>query len=270
MAADKGLVILAFVLVATASLADGQVFEVVSIREVPPNAPLLTRDPNISSILPGGQFVDPRITLTSMILFAYDIPSFAQLTGLKGWAQDQAFSVAAKPAEGFPLLSPKENREQVRVMMREMLESRFHLKVHTDIREERTLKLEVRHGGLKIKRVDPPVPPEKEGVVNAAAGDSGGRMIGKKVTMAGMASALTAILRRKVLDDTGLKDFYDFDVKWSTPEPADGQKVASGLGNEGVVALMDALQDLLGLRLTSGVAPIKYWVVDHVEKPTAN
>jgi uncharacterized protein (TIGR03435 family) len=160
--------------------ADGPVFEVVSIREVPPNAPLLTREMGFDAVLPGGQFVDPRITLSSMIVFAYHIPSFVQLTGLPGWAWDRAFSVAAKPPEGFPRLPPDENREQVRMMMREMLASRFHLEVHTESREERVLMLEVARGGLKIKPVDPPVAPEKEGFVQLVAGDSGGRTIGKK------------------------------------------------------------------------------------------
>src|SRR5262249_45821517 len=79
-----------------------------------------------------------------------------QLTGLPGWAQDQAFSVVARPSEGFPLLPPNENREQVRAMVREMLESRFHLNVHTQSREERVLKLEAPTGGREIKAVDPP------------------------------------------------------------------------------------------------------------------
>jgi uncharacterized protein (TIGR03435 family) len=69
-----------------------------------------------------------------------------------------------------------------------------------------------------------------------------------------------------VLDETGLKDYYTFDVKWSGSEPVDGP----GLGDEGANALTFALKDLFGLRLRSGTGPIKYWVVDRVEHPTAN
>ena len=261
---------LAAVLGATKVPAHGQAFEVVSIREVPRNAPPLMREVGYTGVLPGGQFADQRITLSSMIIFAYDIPSYAQFTGGPGWTRDQAFSVFAKPPEGFPLLSPKENREQVRAMLREMLASRFNLKMHTESREVHGLKLEVMKGGLKIKAVDPPVPPEKEGFAGIAAGDSGGRMNGKKVTMTGIASSLTTILRRPVFDETGLKNYYTFDVKWSAPEPEDGRKVPSGLGTEGVGTLMHALEDLFGLRLTSGIRPLNYWVLDHVEQPTAN
>jgi uncharacterized protein (TIGR03435 family) len=264
------LATLVVVLSASSVRADEQAFGVVSVREVPRDAPRLIRDQNFSFVLPGGQFVDPRITLTPMIIFAFEIPSYVQLIGLPRWAQEQEFSVAAKPPEGFPLLAPNENREQVRAMMREMLASRFHLRVHTESREERILKLEVDRGGLTLKAVDPPVPPEKEGFVNIAAGDSGGRMIGKKVTMAGVARALTVMLHRQVLNETGLKNYYTFDVKWSAPEPVDEGTVKPGLGNEGEGALMSGLKDLFGLRLRSAIGPVKYWVVDNVEHPTAN
>ena len=259
---------LAAALGATELPARGQAFEVVSIREVPRDAPPLMRDVGYANVFPGGQFADQRITLSTMIIFAFDIPSYTQLTGVPGWAKDQAFSVSAKPPETFPLLSSNENREQVRLMVREMLASRFNLKMHTESREERGLKLEVTKGGLKMKAVDPPLPPEKEGFVAIVAGDSGGRMIGKKVTMTGVASSLTTILRRPVFDETGLKSYYSFDVKWSAPEPEDGR--TSGLGTEGVGTLMHALEDLFGFRLTSGIRPINYWVLDHVERPTPN
>ncbi len=251
--------------------ADERVFEVVSIREVPRNAPPLMREPNFSSVRPGGQFADSRTSLGPMIIFAFDIPGYAQLKGLPGWAQEQLFSVAAKPPAGIPLLPPDRNREEVRGMMREMLASRFHLKLHTESREERILRLEVDRGGLKIKAVEPPGPDEKEGHVYIVAGDSDGRIIGTKVTMSGMAIALTLMLKRQVLDETGLKDYYTFDLKWRLPEPMDGGTVApAGLGPEGVSGLMSAVKDLFGLRLTSSTAPVRYWVEDQVERPTAN
>lgn len=246
-------------------------FEVVSIRPVPPNAPMLIRDQDFTAILPGGQYIDSRTMLLFMISFAYDVkhPS-TQLVGLPNWAQSQAFSVSAKPAQGFPALPPAENRERVRLMMRALLAERFHLQVHTETRQERVLNLEVAKGGVKIKEVDPPVPPDKEGRVNAAMGDSSGRMIAKKGTMTGLASVLTLFLKRPVVDRTGLKGYYDFDVKWSAPETLDGQRPASGFGAEGSGLLISVLQDQFGLRLTNATGPVEYWVVDHVEPPTDN
>ncbi len=260
---------LAFGLSTANLLADGPVFEVVSIREVPRNAPPVMRDQAFTPFRPGGQFVDPRANLAWMIVFAFHIPSFIQLTGLPDWAKEQSFSVIAKPSEDFPQLPPEENVEQVRAMMREMLATRFHLKLHTESREQKVLKLQVARGGLKIKAVDPPVPPQKEGLPGLAAGNSGGRMIGNKVTMARIAKALTAILHCPVLDETGLSGYYTFDVKWTAAEPVN-EAVFTGLGPEGVSAIMTGLNDLLGLRLASGTGTINYWVVDSVERPTPN
>ena len=246
-------------------------FEVVSIRPVPPNPPLLIRDQDFTPVLPGGQYIDSRTVLLFMITFAYNVknPSM-QLVGLPDWAKARAFSVSAKPAQGFPTLPPAENNEQVRLMLRAMLADRFHLQLHTETRQERVLDLEVAKGGVKIKEVDPPVPPAKEGPVGAAVGNSGGRMIGNKSTMAGLASALTIFLKRPVVDKTRLKGYYDFDVKWSAPETLDGQRPAPQFGAEGSGLLISTLQDQLGLRLTNATGPVEYWVVDHVEPPTDN
>jgi uncharacterized protein (TIGR03435 family) len=249
----------------------GPRFEVVSIRPVPPNAPPIMRDQFFAPVLPGGQFVDSRTDLFFMIAFAYDVadPSI-RLVGLPDWAGSRTFSVSAKPAPGSPALSPNENKELVRVMLRAMLEERFHLRLHTENRQDRVYSLEVAKGGFRFKTVDPPMPPEMEGPVNAAMGDSGGRIMGKKATMTGMARMLVIFLKRPVVDATGLKGYYDFDVKWSAPESPDGKTPADSYGTAGGGLLISTLRDQFGLRLTSSTGPVKYWVVDHVEPPTEN
>ncbi len=262
---------IACVALVSAAALGAQQFEVVSIRPVPRDAPPTLREMDFTPVRPGGQYIDSRTLLMFMISFAYDVknPSL-QLAGLPNWAKEESYSVAAKPAAGFPLLPPAENREQVRRMMRAMLEDRFQLKLHTETRQEAVLDLEVEKGGLKIQAVDPPVPPQKEGFVGAAAGNSGGRMIGKKSTMRGIANALTIFLKRPVNDKTGLTGYYDFDVKWSAPEPLDGRPPAPGLGADGTGLLISMLRKEFGLRLTKTTGPVEYWVVDHVEPPTGN
>lgn len=151
-------------------------------------------------------------------------------------------------------------------MMRAMLEDRFHLKLHAETRQGAVYVLEVAKGGLKFKNVDPPVPPEQEGPVGAGIGDSGGRIIGKKSTIAGMARMLVIFLKKPVIDRTGLDGYYDFDVKWNSPESSD----AEGLGVAGGALLISTLRDRFGLLLTSTRRPVQYWVVDHVEPPAEN
>ena len=242
-------------------------FEVVSIRLVPPNTPPTMRSQDFTPILPGGQYVHSRADLFEMISFAYQVRNYAQLVGLPNWARNQSYAVAAKPADGFPVLPPGENREQVRLMLRAMLADRFHLQIHTETRQEPILRLVIGNGGIKIKEVDPPVPPDSEGHVNAAVGDTGGRMIARKATMAGLAVALAIFLKRPVVDQTGLKGYYDFDVRWRVEEP---HEPTPGLGAEGEALLISNLQSQFGLRLTKALGPVEYWVVDKVEPPTGN
>jgi uncharacterized protein (TIGR03435 family) len=245
----------------------GPKFDVVSIHAVPPNSPPVMREPGFATVLPGGQFVDSRAMLAGMIMTAYDVKNFTQLDGLPNWAQTQAYSIMAKAAPGGPTLSQAENHAQVRLMLRAMLEDRFHLRLHVETRQAHVAELRVAKGGLKIQAVDPPVPPEKAGNVEAAMGDQGGRMIGKKSTMANLAGMLPVFLKRPVIDKTELQGYYDFDIKWRAVDAGDAQP---GLGAAGLAMLISNLESQLGLRLTDTTGPVEYWVVDHVERPSEN
>lgn len=260
----------AFALASQQQPAD-QRFEVVSIRAIPPNAPPVMRDIQFTPVLPAGQYVDSRTNLLFMISFAYNVedPSI-RLVGLPDWGRRQGFAVSAKPSPNFPVLSASENREQVRRMMHTMLEDRFHLQLHTETRKGQVFNLELAKGSFKFKEVDPPVPPATEGPVGAAMGDSSGHMIGNKSTMSGLAKALVIFLKQPVIDQTGLKGYYDFNVRWNAPERPDGLASGPGLGAEGIGLLLSALQDHFGLRMTKSVGPVKYWVVDYVEPPSEN
>jgi uncharacterized protein (TIGR03435 family) len=275
MSVSKGARIGLAALFLTAALAAQQPaapkFDVVSIHSVPPNAPPVMREPDFTPVLPGGQYIHSRAGLFEMIAFAYNVQNASnQLLGLPNWANEQSFSVAAKPTEGFSALPSAENREQVRLMMRAMLADRFHLQVHKETRQKPIFKLEVAKGGIKIREVDPPVPPATEGNVYAVMGDGRVRINGKKSTMAGVAKMLSVALKRPVVDETGLTSYYDLDMKWNDPDAPGGQPRVTGFGAENAGLLNSILQDELGLRLTNANGPVEYWVVDHVEPPTAN
>jgi uncharacterized protein (TIGR03435 family) len=241
-------------------------FEVVSIRLVPPNQPPILRDAGATSVHPGGQYIDQRTSISSLILFAYHIPAYFQLTGVPDWAKQQAYSIFAKPAPESPTLPPTENTDQVRLMMRALLEDRCHLKLHSEPRQEPVYHLELTKGGFKIQEVAPPVPPATETPVGFAFGNSGGRMIGKKATMIGIAKAIEPHLKRPIIDRTGLTGYYDFDISWSAPDPA----ADSTFGPDAIALLISILPDRLGLHLTRASEQVRYWIVDHVEPPTDN
>src|SRR6185436_16424005 len=118
--------------------------------------------------------------------------------------------------------------------------------------------LEVAKGGFKFKEVDPPVPPQKEGHVGVVLGDASGALIGRKSTIAGLVAGTEVWLGRPIVDVTGLTGYYDFEVRWRSPDAVDGV----GVGSDGIAMLVSNLQSRFGLRLTNATGPVKYWIVD--------
>ena len=62
---------------------------------------------------------------------------------------------------------------------------------------------------------------------------------------------------RVVIDQTGLRGTYDFELKW-VREGAEG------------LSIFEALQEQLGLRLEPKKAPVELVIIEHVERPTEN
>lgn len=252
---------------------ESSAFAVISIRQVPSNAPVVMREQGFTPFLSGGRYINSRDSLVSMISLAYDIRTTdRQFIGLPGWAKNQIYAVSAKAAEDFAAVSQADNREKVRRMLRAMLADRFRLQLHSESRQEMIYKLEPARGGIKIAEVDPPVAPEIAGNVGAAMRREGGiRITAKKSTMASLATTLSLLTKRAVVDETGLSGYYDFDAVWSGPEALNGQTPETQFGGPELLGLLISnLRDQFGLRLTSTKGPVEYWVVDHIEPPTGN
>ena len=92
-----------------------------------------------------------------------------------------------------------------------------------------------------------------------------------------MAWMQSGVMDKPVVDQTGLKDKYDFDLKW-TP---DDSQFAQFRGSVNMTpptttdpnappSLYTATQEQLGLKFQATKAPDDVIVIDHVEKPSAN
>ena len=75
---------------------------------------------------------------------------------------------------------------------------------------------------------------------------------------------LSGKLARQVIDNTGLKGNYDFDLKWAPDLSSDAQAEPDG------ASIFTAIQEQLGLRLEPSRGPVELLVIDHAEKPTDN
>ena len=95
--------------------------------------------------------------------------------------------------------------------------------------------------------------------ISASSGTGKVTIAGVKTTMARLAEYLASQAGRPVVDNTGLKGEYDFQLEWST-EDAD----SSG------PSVFAALDEQLGLKLSAAKGPIEVIVVDRAEKASAN
>jgi uncharacterized protein (TIGR03435 family) len=74
-----------------------------------------------------------------------------------------------------------------------------------------------------------------------------------------------------VVDQTGLKGRYDFNLKWAPDESQfDGHMHPATDVPDAPPNLFTAVQEQIGLKIESTKAKVDVMVVDHVEKPTAN
>jgi uncharacterized protein (TIGR03435 family) len=76
---------------------------------------------------------------------------------------------------------------------------------------------------------------------------------------------LSNLLRRPVIDETGLSGFYDFKLEWAA-DPAAGGPATETAGP----TIFTAIQEQLGLRLESKRAPVPVFVVDKIQRPSEN
>ena len=100
----------------------------------------------------------------------------------------------------------------------------------------------------------------------------------KNQTMGDFATWMqTTVMDRPVVDQTGLTDRYDFQLKWIPDETQFAAFRAVGAvvppptdSATAPTALYAAITEQLGLKMGPGKVPVDVIVIDKVEKPSAN
>jgi uncharacterized protein (TIGR03435 family) len=271
-------------------------FEVATVRPSPPDAPMRGTDLLFGvdpSTPPGGLF-SASAPLMLYISFAYGIGNLSEQQTLNAhlpkWAQTAQFDIQAR-AEGNPTL------EQLRLMMKTLLEDRFKLITHVEQQQVRGYALVLVDTGKVgsqlrehprdvpcLARPDKPapvapgtVPPPYCGgdAWRASDGQLHMRMI--DATMEQIASFLGAsagmiggLDNRPIFDQTGLKGKFDIDLQFVMEK--NGPAAADSSSGEDVPGptFTKALKDQLGLKLVSQEGSVSTLVVDHIEEPSAN
>ena len=243
------------VLLTTALVACGQSrvepkYEVASIK------PNIANDSRLAfRIEPGGTLTAMAITLKRLMMTAYNVQDF-RIVGGPDWVASSRWDVQAKPGSAA---SP----DQIRPMLRALLEDRFQLRTHSEKRQLPVYELSVDRKGSKAPRA-------KDGETKPAVEVGAGLIRLTKATAATFASQLSYALGRPVIDKTGLSGEFDFALSW-TPEPGeDGRAGDPPPSVPDGPSIGPAISAQLGLRLKPRRGPIEVIVIDSVQMPRAN
>jgi uncharacterized protein (TIGR03435 family) len=299
--------LIAFTAVMTVRLCPAQTpaplsFEVASVRmagSTPPYSPILAA----GEIKGGPGTGEPtRMTFTWVLVRKLFMETFAlpldQISG-SDWVMDQNTRVNISA-----LVPAGATKEQVREMLLNLLNTRFHLAYHREKKYFDVYALVAAKGGLKLKDAAPAngPPPEapqpgttatpasldRDGFPQLPAGRFGfeGRshngvshLSFRMATPQQLADILQSqLMPSRIVDKTGLTGAYDFSLEFSRaglPGFMGRSLTAPSLGEadqpDPAPDLFSALEKQLGLKLEKSKTQLDVIVIDHMDKePTEN
>jgi len=211
--------------------------------------------------LPGGHgYTAVGIPVRVMISLMYRIP-FRQISGGPDWINDERYDVEAR-VDGSSY-----SVEDLHTMYQNFLADRFHLKFHIVTKEANVYALTVDPSGLKMK---PNTTPEDYEIPIQGAPP---KTIGKRVYMPYLAWFLGQNLQadgRPVVDQTGLKGYFDFTLSYMPQLPPGFNPDTLPPEYHDLPSIFVAVKDQLGLKLTPTKGPVQEMIIDHIDKPTEN
>ena len=199
-----------------------------------------------------------------------------QLVGEPDWAKSERYDIDAKVdpsfAEQTRKLGDPEDRLRAEQMLRQLLTDYFKVSVHQEVQDQPVYELVVAEGGSKLK---PLQDPNKKAMMRMGIGELNSE--GTPLDL--LVAQLSQRLGRTVVDKTGLKGNYVFNLHWTpdADEQARIRAVAPGLPEPGVQKpsaagppLMTAIEEQLGLKLQPTTERVPILVIDHAEQPGQN
>jgi uncharacterized protein (TIGR03435 family) len=233
-------------------------FDVATIKPAPPIPP----DPTVPSTIachgtdagldkiPLGTCLVNRRPLADVVSWAYGVQR-PLIIGGPSWVGSDKFVVEAK-AE-----SPSTaTYGQLRLMFQTLLADRFKLAFHRETKDVDGYVLVMAKNGPKLKEAahDEPV----------SAVNANGFVTYRNCAIGRLVQFLSSVMGRPMVNQTGLTGMYDIDLTWT----ADGADPAADTPTG--PSIFTALQEQLGLRLSSEKVPTETIVIDGAEKPPEN
>ena len=247
-------------------------FEVASIKENK------SGDNRISMNVVGGRLIAINMPLETLVAGAYGGATALppnRVVMPAGWTGATAprFDMQATPAREFV-------QGELLVAVRRLLEERFKLVAHHEMREQPGYALVVdrqdRAPGPRLKRsdvncADPAQRAAKEddGTLRCGIRGRAGSAIGRN-TIDALARFLTNLVpdQRSVADQTRLSGTYEFQLDWAPETLASSNGIPAPQADPDAVSVFTAVREQLGLRLEPERQRVDVLVVDRVERPT--
>ena len=239
-----------------------QAFEVADIHTSP-----RTTNNFMRAMLRGGRYEIHNATMVDLIRTAYSIDADKVLGG-PNWLEFDRFDVIAKA-------DSKTSQDSLKLMLQALLADRFKLMVHKDTQSIGGFALTVGKGKPKLKESASSDKPGCQGQAQAPLTTVEGQIrlpmnsvSCHNMTMEAFASELRGMdptyFSNAVVDSTGLKGFWDFDLKWAI-------RGNLRLAGPDAVTISEAVDKQLGLKIEEQKIPTPVIVVDQVDrKPTDN
>jgi uncharacterized protein (TIGR03435 family) len=206
----------------------------------------------------------------------------SQIVGGPAWINTDGFDIEAKAGS-----DSRPPQDELWLMARTLLEDRFQLKWHHEMRDLPLYNLIVaKSGKLKLSEDQSPVDPAAPKILDPSHPPRGAfRNVGKPsptaitVVMTGSAVRMDAFMNvlqqyvdRPLVDKSGLTGLYDVELQFeiAAGNPQGNVAGAPVASEPGIASIFTALQEQLGLKLESSKGLVEVLVIDSVSRPTEN
>jgi len=211
----------------------------------------------------GRQVIAYNISVGELIAYAYGLHAKQVVDGPSSLL-GKHFDI-----DGVPDIEGHPNLNQSRLMFQKLLVSRFQLAFRYQSRELPAYAIQIAKGGPKLA-----LTMRKPGATTGFSYNCQVVLTVRNASIGDVAKGMQeAFMDKSVVDQTGLHDRYDFDLKWTPDETQSYCPVDSTHSRDDPKAppgLYTAIQEQIGLKLISTKASVQVMVIDHVETPSEN
>src|SRR6185312_9948773 len=239
------------------AILQAQTFATITIKPARPGNSRM-------QVLPDGELIANAIPVIRLLSYAYDVPvnPSPRLSGLPDWTAHEMYDIEAKaPATATPV-----NPQQ---MIRELLADRFHLAMRAENKTMAVYALTIASGGPKLQKSDNDCATE---TCHTFANGLGHPLNAKPIDMDDLASYISNWTDLPVLNRTALNGLFTLNTEgWIPmrlpPPPPNITQAANPFAS--LPTIFNVLSKL-GLELKRQEQILPVYIVEHIERPTAN